>query len=180
MSGAQTALQRAPGPDLARYPTWDSVVALVEDTRDMKLLIEVKSCLRLVSYAPGRIELEPTENAPRDLINRLKRTLQEVTGASWALSVGTGGAPTITEIEDKAKATLTAEVERHPLMQAIKDAFPEAKIQHIRTRAEITRAAEAEALPELPDDDERPRTGTRSRTEAPVAAKHGLQVSRGL
>jgi DNA polymerase-3 subunit gamma/tau len=66
-SGAQTALQRAPGPDLARYPTWDSVVALVEDTRDMKLLIEVKSCLRLVSYAPGRIELEPTENAPRDL-----------------------------------------------------------------------------------------------------------------
>jgi DNA polymerase-3 subunit gamma/tau len=156
MSGAQTALQRAPGPDLARYPTWDSVVALVEDTRDMKLLIEVKSCLRLVSYAPGRIELEPTESAPRDLINRLKRTLQEVTGASWALSVGTGGAPTITEIEDKAKATLTAEVERHPLMQAIKDAFPEAKIQHIRTRAEITRAAEAEALPELPDDDETP------------------------
>jgi hypothetical protein len=37
-SGAQTALQRAPGPDLARYPTWDSVVALVEDTRDIKLL----------------------------------------------------------------------------------------------------------------------------------------------
>jgi DNA polymerase-3 subunit gamma/tau len=64
-SGAQTALQqRAPGPDLARYPTWDSVVALVEDTRDMKLLVEVKSCLRLVSYAPGRIEVEPTENAP--------------------------------------------------------------------------------------------------------------------
>jgi DNA polymerase-3 subunit gamma/tau len=72
-SGAQTALQRAPGPDLARYPTWDSVVALVENARDMKLLIEVKSCLRLVSYAPGRIELEPTENAPRDLIPRLSR-----------------------------------------------------------------------------------------------------------
>jgi DNA polymerase-3 subunit gamma/tau len=81
-SGAQTALQRAPGPDLARYPTWDSVVALVEETRDMKLLIEVKSCLRLVSYAPGRIELEPTENAPRDLINRLKRMLQEATGVT--------------------------------------------------------------------------------------------------
>jgi DNA polymerase-3 subunit gamma/tau len=55
--------------------------------------VEVKSCLRLVSYAPGRIELEPTENAPRDLINRLKRMLQEATGVSWVLSVGTGGAP---------------------------------------------------------------------------------------
>ncbi len=155
-SGAQTALQRAPGPDLARYPTWDSVVALVEDARDMKLLIEVKSCLRLVSYAPGRIELEPTENAPRDLINRLKRMLQEVTGASWALSVGTGGAPTITETEEQAKAELTTEVEQHPLMQAIKEAFPEAKIQQIRTRAEITQAAEAEALPEMPDEDDTP------------------------
>jgi DNA polymerase-3 subunit gamma/tau len=53
---------------------------LSKTTRDIKLLIEVKSCLRLVSYAPGRIELEPTENAPRDLINRLKRMLQEATG----------------------------------------------------------------------------------------------------
>jgi DNA polymerase-3 subunit gamma/tau len=155
-SGAQTALQQAPGPDLARYPTWDSVVALVEDTRDMKLLIEVKSCLRLVSYAPGRIELEPTDNAPRDLVNRLKRVLQEVTGTSWVLTIGTGGAPTVAEAEAQAKAALTAQVEQHPLMQAIKAAFPDAKIQQIRTRAEITQAAEAEALPELPEDNDTP------------------------
>jgi DNA polymerase-3 subunit gamma/tau len=155
-SGAQTALQRAPGPDLARYPTWDSVVALVEETRDIKLLVEVKSCLRLVSYVPGRIELEPTENAPRDLINRLKRMLQEATGVTWVLSVGTGGAPTITEAEDIAKAELTAEVEKHPLMQAIRDAFPEARIEQIRTRADLTRAAQAEALPEMPDEDDTP------------------------
>ncbi len=154
--GAQTALQRAPGPDLARYPTWDSVVALVEDSRDMKLLIEVKSCLRLVSYAPGRIELEPTENAPRDLINRLKRMLQEATGAQWALSVGTGGAPTLAEMEDAAQASLKAEVAKHPLMQAIKQAFPEARIERIRTQAELTQAAEDAALPELPDDDDTP------------------------
>jgi DNA polymerase-3 subunit gamma/tau len=155
-SGAQTALQRAPGPDLARYPTWDSVVALVEDTRDMKLLIEVKSCLRLVSYAPGRIELEPTETAPRDLINRLKRTLQEVTGVTWTLAVGTGGAPTITEEEAAAKADLTAEVEKHPLMQAIREAFPQARIEQIRTREDLTREAQAEALPDLPDEDDTP------------------------
>jgi hypothetical protein len=64
--------------------------------------------------------------------------LQEATGASWVLSVGTGGAPTITEAEDRRRR-LTAEVEQHPLMQAIRDAFPEAKIEQIRTRAEITR-----------------------------------------
>ena len=155
-SGAQTAVQRAPGPDLARYPTWDSVVALVEETRDMKLLIEVKSCLRLVSYAPGRVELEPTENAPRDLIPRLGRMLQTATGVRWTLAVGTGGAPTINEAAEREKAALTAEVEKHPLMQAIRDAFPGARIEQIRTRAELTRAAEAEALPELPDADDAP------------------------
>ncbi len=155
-SGAQTAVQRAPGPDLARYPTWDSVVALVEETRDMKLLIEVKSCLRLVSYAPGRVELEPTENAPRDLIPRLGRMLQTATGVRWTLAVGTGGAATINEAAEREKAALTAEVEKHPLMQAIRDAFPGARIEQIRTRAELTRAAEAEALPELPDADDAP------------------------
>jgi DNA polymerase-3 subunit gamma/tau len=155
-SGAQTALQRAPGPDLARYPTWDSVVALVENARDMKLLIEVKSCLRLVSYAPGRIELEPTENAPRDLIPRLSRQLQTATGVRWTLAVGSGGAPTINETQETAKAALMAEVTKHPLIQAIRDAFPEARIEQVRTREELTRQAEAEALPELPDEDDTP------------------------
>ena len=94
-----------------------------------------------MSYAPGRVELEPTENAPRDLIPRLGRMLQTATGVRWTLAVGTGGAPTIKETAEREKAALTAEVEKHPLMQAIRDAFPGARIEQIRTRAELTRAA---------------------------------------
>jgi DNA polymerase III subunit gamma/tau len=149
--GPQAALAVVPGPELARYPTWDSVVAFVEGARDIKLLIEVKTGLRLVSYAPGRIEVEPTEAAPRDLIPRLKRLLETGTGGRWTVTVGTGGAPTMAEREEEGRRALETRVAAHPLMQAVRDAFPEARITGIRTREDLAREAAEEALPALPD-----------------------------
>jgi DNA polymerase III subunit gamma/tau len=149
--GPQAALAVVPGPELARYPTWDSVVAFVEGARDIKLLIEVKTCLRLVSYAPGRIEVEPTEAAPRDLTQRLKRVLETGTGARWTVTIGTGGAPTVAEQEEAARRALETRVAGHPLMQAVREAFPEARITGIRTRDDLAREAAEQALPALPD-----------------------------
>jgi DNA polymerase III subunit gamma/tau len=155
--GAQAALQQAPGPDLSLYPSFASVVALIEETRDIKLLIEVKTCLRLISYAPGRMEFQLTDDAPGDLIPRLKRALQLASGANWIISLANeGGAPTIAE-QDRATADAAqAEIARHPLMQSVMAAFPKARIATIRTRAELLAAAQAEALPDLPDPDDLP------------------------
>ena len=155
--GAQAALQQAPGPDLSLYPSFASVVALIEETRDIKLLIEVKNCLRLISYAPGRMEFQLTDDAPGDLIQRLKRALQLATGANWIISLANeGGAPTIAEQDRAAADAAQAEIARHPLMQSVMAAFPKARIATIRTRAELLAAAQAEALPELPDPDDLP------------------------
>jgi DNA polymerase-3 subunit gamma/tau len=153
----QAALQQAPGPDLSLYPSFASVVALIEETRDIKLLIEVKNCLRLISYAPGRMEFQLTDDAPADLVQRLKRALQLATGANWIISLANeGGAPTLAEQDQAASRAIAAELERHPLLQAVKTAFPKARIAAIRTRAELLAAAQAEALPELPDPDDLP------------------------
>ncbi|WP_213685626.1 DNA polymerase III subunit gamma/tau [Roseicyclus sp.] len=153
----QAALQHAPGPDLSLYPSFASVVALIEETRDIKLLIEVKNCLRLISYAPGRMEFQLTDDAPADLVQRLKRALQLATGANWIISLANeGGAPTLAEQDQAASRAIVAELERHPLLQAVKSAFPKARIAAIRTRAELLAAAQAEALPELPDPDDLP------------------------
>jgi DNA polymerase-3 subunit gamma/tau len=155
--GPQAALQPQEGPDLSLYPTFDSVVALIEQARDIKLLVEVKTCLRLASYAPGRIEFQPTETAPADLSQRLGRALQLATGARWIIStVNEGGGQTIAEAEQAERSALEAEVEQHPLLQAVKAAFPEARIAAIRTREELQAQAQAEALPELPDPDDLP------------------------
>ena len=106
---AQAALQHAPGPDLSLYPSFASVVALIEETRDIKLLIEVKNCLRLISYAPGRMEFQLTDDAPADLVQRLKRALQLATGANWIISLANeGGAPTIAEQDQAASRAIAA------------------------------------------------------------------------
>jgi DNA polymerase-3 subunit gamma/tau len=138
---------------LAHYPTFDAVVDLVRSQRDVKLLVEVESCIRLVSYQPGRIEFTPTSDAPSDLSQRLGGALQRWTGARWAIILSNmGTAATITEDRTAAEDAIKAEAQQHPLMQAAIASFPNAKIIDIRTAAEITADAELDALPEVEDE----------------------------
>jgi len=138
---------------LAHYATFDAVVDLVRSQRDVKLLVEVESCIRLVSYQPGRIEFTPTSDAPSDLSQRLGGALQRWTGARWAIILSNmGTAATITEDRTAAEDAIKAEAQQHPLMQAAMASFPNAKIIDIRTAAEITADAELDALPEVEDE----------------------------
>ncbi|WP_299566209.1 DNA polymerase III subunit gamma/tau [uncultured Sulfitobacter sp.] len=152
-SGAATA--RAPAHDsaLRHYPSFEHVLELVRHNRDVKLLVEVETCLQLAAYQPGRIEFVPTENAPRDLAQRLGAKLQLWTGNRWAVTiVNTGGTPTIASIRDAKQNALRADAEGHPLMLAVMDQFPTAKITAIRTPEDIAASAVEEALPEVEDE----------------------------
>ena len=138
---------------LAHFATFDAVVDLVRSQRDVKLLVEVESCIRLVSYQPGRIEFTPTSDAPSDLSQRLGGALQRWTGARWAIILSnTGTATTIAEDRAASEDAIKAEAQQHPLMQAAIASFPNAKIIDIRTAAEITADAELDALPEVEDE----------------------------
>ena len=138
---------------LAHFVTFDAIVDLVRSQRDVKLLVEVESCIRLVSYQPGRIEFTPTSDAPSDLSQRLGGALQRWTGARWAIILSnTGTATTIAEDRTAAEDAIKAEAQQHPLMQAAIASFPNAKIIDIRTAAEITADAELDALPEVEDE----------------------------
>ncbi|MBO6603316.1 MAG: DNA polymerase III subunit gamma/tau [Roseicyclus sp.] len=151
--GAQPMLAEIPDTALAHYPTFDSIVALIEANRDIKLLIEVKTALRLVSYQPGRISFQPTERAPADLAQRLGQNLKGWTGVRWAISVvNEGGGDTIEEQQNAELAALKARAEDHPMMQAVRAAFSDAQITEIRTHAEIAAEAAVEALPEVDDE----------------------------
>ena len=133
-TGGGTTAQALAQPDaLARYRNFEDVVALIRHRRDMKLLVEVESYLRLAKYTPGRIEFEPTENAPTNLASRLAGKLQEWTGQRWGVSVvNTGGGETISEVRDAHKSDLHAQALGHPMVQAVLAAFPGAEIKDIR------------------------------------------------
>jgi DNA polymerase-3 subunit gamma/tau len=151
--GTARALAEAPEVALARYTSFPQVVELIRANRDVKLLVEVETTLRLVHYAPGRIEFAPTEDAPRDLAARLAQRLQAWTGVRWGVSVTSGGgAPTIAEVRDAEKRALEAEAEAHPMVQAVLTAFPKARIAEIRTPKEIEAEAAVEALPEVDEE----------------------------
>jgi DNA polymerase-3 subunit gamma/tau len=145
MTAAAPALAEG---QLQIYATFDSVVELIRSRRDMLLLNEVETGLRLARYAPGRIEFEPAPAARADLAARLGQRLQGWTGARWAVSVvSSGGAPTIAEARDAALAEVRADAAGNPLVQAILAAFPGARISDVRSPEALTAEAAAAALP---------------------------------
>ncbi len=138
---------------LTMYGSFDAVVDLIRERRDMRLLVEVETTLRLARYAPGRIEFEPAHNAAPDLAARLGQRLQGWTGARWGVSVvGSGGAPTIAEVRDAAQDAARAEAAQNLLVQAVMAAFPGAKITDIRTPEAMIAQAATDALPEVEDE----------------------------
>ena len=151
MQGGQAlALQQSP---LAFYATFEQVVDLIREKRDMRLLLEVETGVRLAKYAPGRIEFEPAQGASADLASRLGQRLQGWTGERWGVSVvSTGGAPTIAEERDKDAAAAQAEALANPLVMAVMAAFPGARIGEIRTPEQMVAQAAVEALPEVEDE----------------------------
>ncbi len=127
--GTVTALAPQVSSALARFPTFEHVIELIRTNRDVKLLVEVEGGVRLVSYQPGRIEFTPSSQAPRD-----------------------GDAATIAEVRDAAENALREKATAHPLVQAVLESFPKAKITRIRTAEELAAEVAAEALPEVEDE----------------------------
>ncbi|WP_425597039.1 DNA polymerase III subunit gamma/tau [Shimia thalassica] len=151
--GTVTALAPQVDDALARYATFDHVIELIRKNRDGKLLMDVEADLRLVSYRPGRIEFEPTPTAPSDLAQRLGARLQSWTGNRWAVTlVNQGGTETIVERRNAAENALRDEALKHPMVQAVIELFPKAKITEIKTQQEIANEALADALPEVEDE----------------------------
>ena len=151
--GPATALAMAPEPALARFARFADIVALIRANRDVNLLVEVETGLRLVAYVPGRIEFEPTDTAAPNLADTLGQRLQAWTGTRWAVSVvGSGGGTTIAEDRDRERLATIATAREHPLVRAAFAAFPGAEITRVRTPRDIAADAAADALPEVDDE----------------------------
>ncbi len=151
--GGATSLALATESALAHYARFEDVVTLIRANRDVKLLVEVETNLRLARYQPGQIEFTPTDDAPADLAQRLAARLQGWTGVRWGVTLVSGTAtPTIAETRDAAQTALEDEARAHPLVQAVIAAFPKARITEIRTPDDLAAAAEAEALPEVDEE----------------------------
>ncbi|MBL4751629.1 MAG: DNA polymerase III subunit gamma/tau [Amylibacter sp.] len=140
---------------LARFTEFTHVIDLIKSRRDMALLVDVENYVRLAKYSPGRIEFQPTEDAPKDFAHRFKNRLQSWTGASWGVTiVSDGGGATLAEERAAHRDDLQGQALQHDMVQAVLLAFPGAEIRDVKTLAQITADSDAavQYLEEEADD----------------------------
>jgi DNA polymerase-3 subunit gamma/tau len=148
------AMQAEAAPALPQPGSWREVVALASG-RVPLLHAHLVHSVHLVRFAPGRIELRPRPDAPRDLAGQLVNLLQERTGTRWTVSLSNAeGEPTLAQQGRAAEAERLEIARSHPLVQAVLAAFPGASIENVRDESldayglPASAAAEADAAEE--------------------------------
>ena len=118
------------GPILSNFR---EVAALIAERREPTLHAHLVHSVHLVRFAPPVIELHAEPEAPRDLAARLSAVLSEATGIRWTIALSAGpGEPTLAEQGDTAHQLRRETAATHPLVMAILQAFPGAKIEAVR------------------------------------------------
>ncbi|WP_453977064.1 DNA polymerase III subunit gamma/tau [Brevundimonas sp. Marseille-Q4549] len=148
-ASAQLAARPVMAPALPDPQTFEQVVALIGQKREVGLQMDVERFVKPVSFKPGAIVYESVEGAPVDLARRLSGRLKEWTGRTWLIAAnGQGGGETLIEQQKKARAAEREQVEADPFVKAVLLAFPGAKLGEIKTLAPTV------VTPEIPDASE--------------------------
>ena len=123
-----------PAADAApRLSSYRDVAAMVATRREPTLHAHLVHSVHVVRFAPPVIELRQEPDAPRDLAARLAAVLTEATGTRWTIALSTApGEPTLAEQGEAADAERRSAAIEHPLVRAILDTFPGARIETVR------------------------------------------------
>ena len=149
MVAAET-LQSAP-----RLASFRDVTALVAERREAMLHAHLVHSVHLVRFAPPVIELRPQPEAPKDLAARLGTLLSEATGTRWTIALSTAeGEATIAEQGSAADTARRVAAADHPLVRAIMDAFPGARIDTVHDTSVDDYGLPAAEVPEVETSDE--------------------------
>jgi DNA polymerase-3 subunit gamma/tau len=113
--------------------TFEEVVALAGEKRDIGLKLDLEKYVRLISFRAGAIEFEATPGAPSNLTQRLVTRLKEWTGQPWLVAYRSGGgADTLLERQKRAHEENHAGALAEPFIQALLSAFPGAEVVDVR------------------------------------------------
>jgi DNA polymerase-3 subunit gamma/tau len=146
---APEASDAAPTLAVGSFP---EMIALAAEKRDITMKLALERDVRLVRCEDGRLEIGLEPSAPKTLVHDLSRKLSAWTGKRWMVVVSQEqGAPTMRAQADERKAELERSVENDPLVQAVLNRFPGAKVIGVTQSAP---AAEPGDMPEAPDESE--------------------------
>lgn len=132
-NGGAVRAEAVAAPDTGvRLASFREVAALVAERREPTLHGHLVHSVHLVRFAPGVIELRPQAEAPRDLASRLAALLLEATGTRWTIALSAAaGEPTLAEQGVAADGARRLAAAEHPLVRAIMETFPGARIEAV-------------------------------------------------
>jgi DNA polymerase-3 subunit gamma/tau len=126
--------EAAPAP---RALNFTDVVALAGAKHEVMLYAHLRQSVHLVRFAPPIIELRLEPEAPRDLAPRLAALLEAETNRRWTIALSQAqGEPTIDATERAAEAGIRQSASDHPLVRAILETFPGARIEALHSAPE--------------------------------------------
>ena len=141
-------------PALATVASYKDLIALAAAKRDVLVKLALESQMRPVSFEQGRIEVALSDGADPGIIATLSARLQTWTGQRWLIMVSTKPPEGLTlrqEAEQKKQAATDA-AHDDPLVKAIMETFPGAKLVNVTVREEA--AAPDLPPPPIEEDDE--------------------------
>ncbi len=117
--------------------SFKEVADLFLEKKEILLFNNLFSHVHLVSFKKGKIELNPTDDAPKDLGAKIGQLLTEWTKKKWhILMTQEKGEPTLEEQSDKEKERVINDLSKNERIKEILNIFPGAKIEEVKDKGE--------------------------------------------
>ncbi|HTN64366.1 MAG TPA: DNA polymerase III subunit gamma/tau, partial [Devosia sp.] len=141
---------------LARIESYAELIALAGAKRDIVLKIALESTMRPVSFSEGRIEVALVDGTDPGIIATLSARLQAWTGERWLVNVSNKAPEGKTVREERVAREQAARDEAHedPLVQAILETFPGAKVVNVKLRDDAVAQPPETLAPAEPEEDD--------------------------
>jgi DNA polymerase-3 subunit gamma/tau len=155
------APQAAPRAEARPVPqSYEQIVALAGEKRDIAVKHALESDIKPVSFEVGRIEVALTPTANPSIVSLLSARLKDWTGRPWLVTISTReiAAPTLREARRAAEDNARSAALEDPMVKAVMETFPGARLVNIKSRPDLTNeletAAEDFEAPIDPEEDE--------------------------
>ena len=114
------------------------VADLFLQKKEILLFNNLFSHVHLVRFKKGRIELNPTENTPKDFASKVSHLLTEWTQEKWhILMTKEKGEPTLEEQNDEKKSRIISDLSNNERIKEILNTFSGAKIEEVKDKEDI-------------------------------------------
>ena len=121
--------------DLCEVTSFDQLVALVGQKRELEIKYALENHVRPVRFKPGHMEISLEREAGKTVIGDLSARLKQWTGRNWLITVlnetskaNKNKVPTVRERQEAEKKVLFERALKDPMVQAVMNEFAGAEL----------------------------------------------------